>query len=1340
MPERKLLSDQVTATKPQRPLQQLLLMFGFGILAALWLLGTDLELMQHWLSAEAAAQLHLLNGWLLLVIAMLMLFGFYRQQQNYLHQVRKTQRQFSSTFDQAAVGIAHVALSGHFLRLNQRFADMLQYDVDQLLQRSFHDITHPDDLADDLRHVEQLIKGKISHYGLEKRYRRQDGSYFWAHLSVSLHRDEDTADSYFISVIEDIDSKKHALLALQASAAQIQLLLDASDEGILGLSVNDELTFVNQTAVNLLGYQLPAQLLGLPLLTVIAKQKVALAIWRDITRLHQQPSTLRGEAELLVNCHGEILPCAYRVIPVPAAEDGTVLVLCFQNIRQRRQQQLRQQAQNHLLQRLADNVPVQTLLTDLVLFVEQQLPHLKCSILLADLPQQILTLATGPSLPADFNAKVNGIPIRYGIGSCGTAAATGQPVIVTDVRNDLLWQQVVHLIEPYEWLQACWSTPFFSSSKKLLGTFGIYAPEQRGPSAEEQELIQFTASLAAFLIERSEAKTQMDLLSKAVQQSPIAVLLCDAEGKATYVNQKFEHLTGLAAAQVIGMFLPDIYPEQLRADVLAQLQRVQHGTELANGQYKIVYGNGLFYWQSYCLRRIVDEQQQISHLLLEIEDITQQKETEQQLIFSELRFRTLLDKTPEIAVQGYEADGTTFYWNKASELLYGYSKTEAIGRNLLELIIPLEMRQGVQQAIRQMVQSGEAEPAEELLLQRKDGSKVAVYSGHAVVTLPGKSAQIFCMDLDLTERKKQQARLRLAAEVFNCSREGIMITDTNKTIISVNPALQQLFGYTEAEMLGQTPAMLRSGQHSSDFYQQLWQMLAQQHYWQGEVQNRRKDGEVIPLQLSISAVFDEQQNVSHYAAIFTDLSKIRATEAEMAFLAEHDELTHLPNRQLFLQLLEQTLKVARREQQSCAVLVLDLDHFKDVNDSYGHQLGDELLLQVARRLKSQCREMDVLARLGGDEFALLLTDLASLEDPARVALKLLAALNQPWLLKEQFEIQLSVSIGISIFPQHAQTTAELLQGADAALYKAKAAGRHTYTFFSDEFTQSARDKLTLEANLRKALRLGALTVFYQPQLDIKTGRIIGAEALVRWFDAELGTISPARFIPVAEACGLINDIGRFVLEETCQQGQRWLQQDLPKITLAVNVSPVQFQRFDMKKMVLETLAKTGFPAHALELELTESALMENEEIVITSLNQLRDLGIRLAIDDFGTGYSSLAYLKRFPLDVLKIDKQFIDDIPHSKDDMEIATVIIGMAHTLGFKVLAEGVETAAQLAFLTDNHCDSYQGYFFSPPLPAEKFEQLLRQQLVAGNIMASNHAPDPSGTASLTRANPVVP
>jgi diguanylate cyclase (GGDEF)-like protein len=470
----------------------------------------------------------------------------------------------------------------------------------------------------------------------------------------------------------------------------------------------------------------------------------------------------------------------------------------------------------------------------------------------------------------------------------------------------------------------------------------------------------------------------------------------------------------------------------------------------------------------------------------------------------------------------------------------------------------------------------------------------------------------------------------------------------------------------------------------------------------------------MPLQLSISAVFNESQDVCHYAAIFTDLSEIRATEAEMMFLTEHDELTHLPNRHLFLQQVDQAIKEARRDQHKLAVLVLDLDHFKDVNDSYGHALGDLLLLQVANRLKKRLREADVVARLGGDEFAILLGKIDEIDNAADVASSLIEQLGQSFMLSDSVEVQLGASIGISVFPDHGDNTTLLLQGADSALYKAKAAGRNMLTFFSDSYTQAARDRLTLEAQLRKAIRLGYLQVYYQPQVDIYSGRITGAEALVRWFDPDQGMISPARFIPVAEACGLIHDIGEFVLRETCRQGKEWLDAGLPKLTLAVNVSPAQFRRFDMRQLVQEVLASTGYPAQLLELELTESALMEHQESVIATLNDLRTTGIRLAIDDFGTGYSSLAYLKRFPLDVLKIDKKFVDDLPHSKDDVAITTAIIGIAHTLGFKVLAEGVESAQQLEFLQLQRCDQFQGYLFSPPVPASRFRQLLDEQQAA--------------------------
>lgn len=1235
-----------------------------------------------------------------------------------LQQIRQQQKMLAiklqATFVDAAVGMAHVSNHGQIIQANRRFASLLQRPADELAGMTFQQLTHPDDLAEDLKALDAVLRGELDSYDMEKRYQRADGQYFWAHLSVSYHRGRTPQDSYFVSVIEDIQARKQAIEAMQASMAQVRLLLDATGDAIVGLNRAGEITFANLTAQQQLGYPKDAQLRGLPLNTRLHKHKTALGHWRQISKALELPQTVNGEADLFISLSGELLPVMYRAIPVPESADQTVLVLCWQNIRERKQQQLKQQAQSYLLHRLLDDAELPELLSELLKFIEQQLPYLRGSILLVDQAQQTLSAVAGPSLPAEYAAAVQRIPIRYGNGSCGTAAATAQAVYTTDMRTDMLWLNYQALIAPYDWMRACWSTPFFAANRRLLGTFGIYLQEQREPTAEELDLIQFISSLAAFLVERSHALDRLELLSKSIEQSPVAVLICSADGRVQYFNQRFLSLSGLHQADLQQHpRLDDVLPASvLLCDWYQQaLTSLSQGQPIAPRSEKTTDAQGMERWLAYSAYAITDRQQQISHLLLEMEDITSQKQAEQHWMESELRFRTLLDNTPEISVQGYEADGTTFYWNKASEKLYGYSRSEALGRNLLELIIPEMMQAEVKQAIRQMASSGQPVPAGELTLRHKNGQPVQVYSGHAVVHLPDRPAQIFCMDIDLTQRKTHEANQRLAEAVFNSTQEGILITDTSKVIIATNPALERLFGYSKAELLGQTPALFRSGRHTEDFYQQMWQQLNEQHYWMGEVCNKRKDGQVLPIQLSISAVYNDAQQISHYAAVFTDLSELRAKEAEMMFLAEHDELTHLPNRQLCLQLLEQYLKTARRDASQLAVLMLDLDHFKDVNDSYGHQAGDQLLLQVASRLKQKVRDTDVVARLGGDEFAIILSGLNQPDDAALVADKLIQSMTTPFLLADKVELTLGASIGIGLYPEHGDNTASLLQGADAALYKAKAAGRNTFTFYSDAYTSAARDRLMLESQLRRAIKAGHLRVFYQPQVEIYTGRIIGAEALVRWFDPDQGMISPARFIPVAESCGLINDIGEFVLTETCRQGQQWLQSGLPRLTLAVNVSPAQFRRSDMRKQVIAVLNHTGYPAHALELELTESALMENQHTVIQTLNDLRGLGIRLAIDDFGTGYSSLAYLKRFPLDVLKIDKKFIDDIPASQDDKAIATAIIGIAHTLGFKVLAEGVETQQQLDFLRQQKCDHYQGYFCSPPLPADKFQQLLEQQ-----------------------------
>lgn len=561
---------------------------------------------------------------------------------------------------------------------------------------------------------------------------------------------------------------------------------------------------------------------------------------------------------------------------------------------------------------------------------------------------------------------------------------------------------------------------------------------------------------------------------------------------------------------------------------------------------------------------------------------------------------------------------------------------------------------------------------------------------------------------DISERKKNENTLKQAAAVFENTQEGVVVTDAEIRITMVNKAFTRLTGYSAEEVIGRNPSFLKSGRHDPHFYQEMWENISNFGYWQGELWNRRKNGEIYPELQSISAVRDNDGQISHYVSVFMDISNLKASEEQLEFLAHHDPLTQLPNRLLLFSRLEMALSIARRDNTQLALLMFDLDHFKDINDSFGHPCGDQLLQQVAQRLAERLRTTDFLARLGGDEFTVLLENLPRPEDAARVAGDLIAALEAPFHLDNNIEVRTGASMGISLFPSHGATAETLLQQADAAMYRAKAEGRGRFQYFSESLTHTARERIKLDLRLRRAIVQQELRVFYQPQIDIKTGCITGAEALVRWLDPEQGLIPPGRFIPIAEETGLIREIGEWVLRETCRQGRSWLDAGLPPLILAVNVSAHQIRHGKLGEMVERILEETGFPAKRLELELTESALMEEREDIVQLFNQLREKQIRLAIDDFGTGYSSLAYLKRFPLDVLKIDKSFVDDIACDRDDREITMAIIAMGHALGFKILAEGVETTEQLEFLETNGCDLYQGFLHSQPLAAEVFHALL--------------------------------
>jgi len=553
-----------------------------------------------------------------------------------------------------------------------------------------------------------------------------------------------------------------------------------------------------------------------------------------------------------------------------------------------------------------------------------------------------------------------------------------------------------------------------------------------------------------------------------------------------------------------------------------------------------------------------------------------------------------------------------------------------------------------------------------------------------------------------------ETKLRLSAKVLENTPEGIMITDNRLKIISINPAFIKTTGYIESEAIGQTPKLLHSGRHKNGFYKGMWDILSKEGQWQGEIWNRRKNGEIYPEWLNISAIYDEAGQIEYYTGIFSDLSTQEHIRTQMHKLAYYDALTDLPNRELFNDRLQNSLVQTERGGGVMALLFLDLDRFKMINDSLGHGAGDELLIGVAKLLNSCTRKSDTVARLGGDEFTLILNQLESVEDAAMIADKIISLFAKPFYLTDK-ELFVTTSIGISLFPSDGSTAEILIKNADTAMYRAKEKGRNDYQFYKPEMSKNFKDNLALSNDLRQALEKGELHLVYQPQIDLLDNTITGMEALLRWEHPKHGSISPVKFIPIAEEHGLINEIGMWVLFHSCQQAKTWFDMGFEKICMAVNISGHQIKGQDTVKQIKDVLFKTGLKPNMLELELTEGVLMENTEPSIQVLDELKALGVYLAIDDFGTGYSSLSYLKRFPIDKLKIDKSFIDDVTYDEAAAAIASTIITMGNNLHLKVIAEGVENNDQLNFLKKHHCDEMQGYLFSKPINATEMTQLLQ-------------------------------
>lgn len=565
---------------------------------------------------------------------------------------------------------------------------------------------------------------------------------------------------------------------------------------------------------------------------------------------------------------------------------------------------------------------------------------------------------------------------------------------------------------------------------------------------------------------------------------------------------------------------------------------------------------------------------------------------------------------------------------------------------------------------------------------------------------------------DISKRRQDEEARRLSAKAFESIAEGIMVTDENKRIVSINKAFSTITGYQPEDVLGQSPKILQSGRHDAAFYAEMWKDIESAGFWHGEIWDRRKNGEIFPELLSISAVADEAGKTSHYVGVCTDISSLKRYEERLRYQAQHDALTGLPNRFQFQERFNDMLARAERQGAQVAVMMLDLDRFKHVNDSLGHAAGDLLLQQVAERLKSCLRQIDVVARFGGDEFAVLL-DQTTVQGAAAIADKLMSSFELPVSLAGH-QIFISGSIGISCYPADATDAETLLKNADAAMYRAKAEGRNGFQFFSAEINARALDNLLMSSDLRLALTRDELVLHYQPRVDLSSGRISGAEALVRWQHPKLGLLPPLRFIPIAEEMGLIEAVGEWVLKEACRQVREWQDAGLELERVAVNLAARQFAQSDLCTHVAAVLSEAGLEARYLELELTESMMMQEPERVIKVLTELKRMGATVAIDDFGTGYSSLSYLKRFPIDFLKIDRSFIQGLPGDEEDAAITSAIIAMAKSLGLKLIAEGVETSGQRVFLHNQGCHNGQGYLFSKPVAPQALERMLRADKAA--------------------------
>ncbi|MES2262319.1 MAG: EAL domain-containing protein [Pseudomonadota bacterium] len=670
---------------------------------------------------------------------------------------------------------------------------------------------------------------------------------------------------------------------------------------------------------------------------------------------------------------------------------------------------------------------------------------------------------------------------------------------------------------------------------------------------------------------------------------------------------------------------------------------------------------------------------------------------------AEMRASGIVAETPPPAMIELDLAGYLTAWNRGAVAMFGYTAKEALGQNILFLYTEDDDDGNIAELF--FEQEG---MVTEVRRRKKSGDVIWVRLAMALLHDEHEEPVGMRVLLDnVNEPLSDLDKINLHARIIEDSDQGVLITDSTERIVSINSAFTRITGYTPTESIGQTPDLLRSGVHDADFRAKVRAAMKGAGPWRGEIVGRRKNGELFPQSVTISAVRDSEGKISHTFSLFSDISVHKDAEARMQRMANYDTLTGLPNQCLLTQLMTQALAEARRSHEHGALLVIEISRLGAISDTLGHDVGNELLSEIGRQFRLVLRDADILARLDGNRFGVALLHIEKREHAAIVAQKLVGALVAPLQLATH-SLQVGANVGIAIYPEDGQDTSDLIRHADVATSKATQA-ETAFLFYSEEMNQRAKEHLRIESELRQALINDELQLYYQPKVSLRSGRIVGAEALLRWRHPVRGLVSPGVFIPVAEETGLILELGNWVLEESCRQVRAWKDANLIMPPIAVNLSARQFDHRLPERMA-DVLNRHQVHPEQLMLEITESLLVRGADNVIAIMNQLVAMGLALALDDFGTGYSSLAYLKKFPISTLKIDRSFVIGLPYEENDCAIARAIVTMAQQLRQEIVAEGVETAEQMSFLRDLGCDQLQGYLFSQAVPADDFERMLRE------------------------------